>query len=98
MLRRGVELVALVVAIVGGCLLLAGVAAPGIQALLLGGITFLALRFERWRDHSPTQPGPDWRSTGERFQDPGSGQTVQVEYNARTGERRYSPVDERPSP
>jgi hypothetical protein len=31
----------------------------------------------------------DWRFTGERFLDPPSGETVEVWYRPRTGERAY---------
>jgi hypothetical protein len=34
-------------------------------------------------------PGPDWRFTGERFLDPGSGETLEVWHCPRTGERAY---------
>jgi len=34
-------------------------------------------------------PGPDWTFTGERFLDPGSGETLEVWSRPRTGERAY---------
>jgi len=34
-------------------------------------------------------PGPDWTFTGERFLDPGSGETLEVWQQPRTGERAY---------
>lgn len=34
-------------------------------------------------------PGAGWERTAERFVDPGSGRTVVVFHNPRTGERRY---------
>jgi hypothetical protein len=90
MLRRVVQIAALGLVIVGVWLLARGVVSPGAQALLLGAVIFLAVRFERWRDRvKPSIPQSAWRSTGERFEDPGSGKTVQVEYNTQTGERRY---------
>ncbi len=90
MLRRVVQIAALGLVIVGVWLLARGVVSPGAQALLLGAVIFLAVRFERWRDRlKPSAPQSAWRSTGERFADPGSGKTVQVEYNPQTGERRY---------
>jgi hypothetical protein len=34
-------------------------------------------------------PAGDWTFTGERFVDPGSGETLEVWFCARTGERAY---------
>jgi hypothetical protein len=34
-------------------------------------------------------PGRDWSFTGERFFDPGSGETLEVWQRTRTGERAY---------
>jgi hypothetical protein len=34
-------------------------------------------------------PGRDWTFTGERFFDPGSGETLEVWQRTRTGERAY---------
>jgi len=34
-------------------------------------------------------PGPDWQMTGERFVDPRSGETLEVWYCPRNGERAY---------
>jgi hypothetical protein len=36
-----------------------------------------------------TPPGPDWEQTAERFVDPGSGETLDVWYCPRSGERAY---------
>lgn len=96
MLRRIVLLAAVALVIVGVWLLARGVVSPGAQALLGGAVIFLAVRFERWRDRvKPSAPESAWQSTGERFEDPGSGKTVQVEYNTQTGERRYKSDGER---
>lgn len=94
MLRRTVQLLAFAMMLAGAWLLLLGTALPGGQLLLIGLVTFVAVRYEFWRDRAPPPPvGPDWQSTGERFEDPGTGKTVEVQYNARTGERRYKPDD-----
>jgi len=96
MLRRVVQFAALALVIIGVWLLARGVVSPGAQALLLGVVIFLAVRFERWRDRAqPSAPESAWRTTAERFEDPGSGKTVQVEYNSQTGERRYKSDGER---
>jgi hypothetical protein len=45
---------------------------------------------ERGRYRPPLSGASDgWQRTAERFQDPTTGQWVVVEYNPRTGERRY---------
>jgi len=41
------------------------------------------------RDPLDAPPGPDWTFTGERFLDPGSGETLEVWFCPRTGERAY---------
>src|SRR5579872_3096928 len=53
---------------------------------LVGGIL---LERGRYKPSLPTNPGPDWVATGERFVDPSSGDTVTVFYRPATGERRY---------
>ena len=93
MLRRVVQWVSALAALIGAGLLLAGVAVPGVQLLLTGLIILVAVRYESWRERaSPPVAGSDWHSTGERFEDPGTGTIVEVQYNARTGERRYQPA------
>ncbi|WP_052263273.1 hypothetical protein [Geobacter pickeringii] len=58
--------------------------------LIWGGILVVAVLFERWRyrrnEHNHDRP---WQSTGEKFEDPETGQTVEVHYDPVTGERRY---------
>jgi hypothetical protein len=34
-------------------------------------------------------PGPDWQKTDERFVDPRSGETLEVWFHPRSGERAY---------
>lgn len=95
MLRQIVQLVAAAVALLGVWLIVAGATAAGMQALLLGVVLFVAVRYEGWRDRArPPTPGSHWHPTGERFEDPGTGKTVEVQYNAQTGERRYRSDDE----
>ena len=94
MLRTAVQLVAIGMMLGGAWLLLVGAGLPGGQLLLIGLVAFVAVRYESWRGRvPPPATGPDWQSTGERFEDPGTGKTVEVQYNARTGERRYKPDD-----
>ncbi len=78
-------------AIAGGAILLIeGHRIPGIYLVLVGVAVCLGIRFERWR-YRPHQGRPDalWQRTGERFEDPQSGKTVEVFYDPRSGERRY---------
>ena len=91
MLRTLLFVVAFGICLIGLGALLAGHrgAAP---AALWGGFIAAAVLVERWRYQARTATqGGDWQKTEERFVDPESGQTMQVFYNPRTGERRYGP-------
>lgn len=60
-----------------------------------GCVILAAMALERWRYRPATQAGDaGWTSTGERFVDPETGRLVEVQFNARTGERRYAEVAE----
>jgi hypothetical protein len=88
-LRATVQLLAAAFMAWGAWLLFAHSPA-GWQALVAGAVILVAVRYERWRGRTrPAAPGSHWQATGERFEDPGSGRTVDVEYNPQTGERRY---------
>jgi hypothetical protein len=56
-------------------------------ALLLVWFVFRKGGYKRRPLDAP--PGPDFRFTGERFLDPPSGETLEVWYCPRTGERAY---------
>ncbi|HET7815304.1 MAG TPA: PGPGW domain-containing protein [Candidatus Baltobacteraceae bacterium] len=85
------------VAVIGICLLLAGlvlVVVPphaGWGLLVFGSLVVLSLLFEgRYRGQRTAAPQPpSWQPTGEKFIDPGTGQTVEVDYDPETGERNY---------
>jgi hypothetical protein len=80
-----------------GALLLARGLPGGAQALGLGGLIVLGTVFERWRCRpNNARPGADWQPTGERFEDPQTGKTVQVFYDSRSGERHYVSDSELP--
>ena len=67
MLRAAVQLVGALLMVAGVWLLAVG-APAGIQALLVGVILLVAVRYERWRDRArPDVPDTHWRATGERF-------------------------------
>lgn len=90
MLRAALLAVAGLVAVVGAVLLLVGQIVAGAYALGLGVAVVLGTLFERWRyrrDEPHAVPG--WEPTGERFEDPQTGKTVQVFYDPKSGERRY---------
>ena len=94
-LRRAVQLLATAAMLVGAAWMLSAPGTGGASLLLLGLVTLVAVRYESWRDRPPPPAaGPDWRPTGERFEDPATGRIVEVQYNARTGERRYKPHDQ----
>ncbi len=90
MLRAAVIVAAAIVTCVGALLVSRGVPMPGWQMLGMGLIVLAGTMFERWR-YGRTEPPPDgrWQRTSERFLDPSSGETLEVLYDPRTGERRY---------
>lgn len=93
-LRSTLIVLAALFAAAGAILLAAGQHA-GIPLLWIGGIALLGLIFERWRyrEGQLTHDGTEaWERTGERFQDPETGSTVEVLFNPRTGERRYHKI------
>lgn len=93
MLRTVVFFAALTVGLAGAGVWLTGHAAA-LPYALWGGFIAAALLVERWRYRATAteSPGADWQQTDERFVDPESGQTMQVFYNPRTGERRYENI------
>ena len=95
MLRRAVVAVAAMTLLIALGLLATGGAsatAVGIWLAVEAAVLLFAVLFERGRYWPPASSGP-WVPSAERFQDPATGRWVRVEYNPRTGERRY--VDER---
>jgi hypothetical protein len=62
----------------------------GMHLLIWGAILIIAVVFETWRYRRIEHPkGGDWQPTGESFQDPETGEKVDVLYNPASGERRY---------
>ncbi len=91
MLRASVLVFAGALALSGVILLVRGVTGPGGCALGFGVLVVLGTAFERWRYRpNDTRSGAAWKPTGERFQDPETGETVEVLYDPRSGERRYA--------
>ena len=89
MLRGIVIAGSLIVAAAGAGLAVSGLRGPGAYLLVLGIAVLLGTLFERWRYHPSDRPAARWQSTGERFEDPTTGETVEVFFDPATGERRY---------
>jgi hypothetical protein len=90
MLRTVVIAVGAIIACAGIVLIACGVHAPGWQALGTGVIVLIGTLFERWRYRRIEKPSSgNWQRTEERFVDPSSGEPVEVQFDPRTGERRY---------
>jgi hypothetical protein len=60
----------------------------GEAAIILALLVFERSRYKPAVDSS----SPNWRPTGERFEDATSGKTMQVFENPKTGERDYRPT------
>jgi len=81
-----------VLALVGGGTLLARMprAWPvGIDLIVFGLLVLVTMRFEGRYRNAARGPHVGFEPTGERFLDPVSGASVEVEYNPATGERLY---------
>lgn len=82
--------------VVVSMLLVAAGAAPGWWLLINAAIVAAALVFER-RGYQPRAPNSAaLRPTGERFQDPTSGELLEVWEDPATGAREYRPVSRAP--
>lgn len=78
--------------IVGAACLALGPIAPAIWLFAIGGMILAGTLFERafYKPVRSEMPlGPGWARTKERFIDPETGKTVEVFYNATSGERQY---------
>ena len=87
---RAVVLVLGGIAFTAGALLVrSGTRGSGIYLLCVGLAIVVGTAFERWRYRTSSPPGAQWEHTGERFEDPTTGETMDVQYDRSTGERRY---------
>jgi hypothetical protein len=78
------------IAIAAGALLVAaGPRASGVYLICVGAAVVLGTAFERWRYRNTPPAGAHWERTGERFEDPPTGATLEVQYDRASGERRY---------
>ncbi len=94
MLRAIVLTLGGIAAAAGAVLVGIGNTGSGVYLSCLGAVIILGTIFERWRYRNAPPPGARWERTGERFQDPGTGETMDVEYDSASGERRYVRADE----
>ena len=95
MLRAIVVLVGTLMLLSGFAMLLSSTAiAPAIYMIGTGTLVIGTTLFERWRYRPPLSTASSWQRTGERFEDPETGQVLAVEFDPRTGERRYVPAGE----
>lgn len=96
-LRTAVLAAGSLAAVVGAGLLLAGAHGPGIPLLVLGVLVAMGTVLESRRYRKTPPAGARWEPTGERFEDPTTGQHMEVLYDPVSGERRYVPSTERPA-
>ncbi len=78
-----------IIAAAAGALLAALGDGGGIGLLCVGAAIILGTAFERWRYRKTPPAGASWERTGERFEDPSTGETLEVQYDRASGERRY---------
>jgi len=78
------------IAVAAGALLVgSGTRGPGIYLICVGAAIVLGTAFERWRYRNAPPTGARWERTAERFEDPATGETMEVHYDRASGERRY---------
>lgn len=88
MLRATVLALGLI-AIAAGAFLLRAPPGPRIYLICIGAAIILGTVFERWRYRAAAPANARWERTGERFEDPATGETMEVQYDRASGERRY---------
>ena len=90
MMLRAVVLVLGGIAVAAGALLMSsGTRGSGIYLLCVGLAMILGTAFERWRYRTSPPAGAHWERTSERFEDPTTGEAMEVHYDRTSGERRY---------
>ncbi len=77
-------------AVAAGALLVgSGTRGPGIYLVCAGAAIILGTAFERWRYRNAPPAAARWERTAERFEDPATGEAMEVHYDRASGERRY---------
>ena len=90
MLRAALVGISATALVAGAIAALAGWRVPGLYLGFLGAAVLLGTLFERWRYRTGTTLDAErWERTSERFEDPASGEILDVYFNPRSGERRY---------
>jgi hypothetical protein len=90
MLRTALLAAAAVMCAAGLVLVLMRISQPGWNLLGFGGVVLLALVFERWRYRSGASAKDGrWMRTEERFEDPETGEVMEVLFDPSSGRRRY---------
>jgi hypothetical protein len=89
MLRTVVFALGGLAAAAGALLVGTGNRGAGVYLLCVGAAVILGTAFERWRYRPAVSAGARWERTGERFEDPSTGETLEVQYDRASGERRY---------
>ena len=89
-LKGAVLALGAVAAAAGAALLILSVWAPGLWLLGFGAVVIVSTAMEIWR-YRPrgSAPGARWERTGERFEDPTTGERMEVLFDRESGERRY---------
>jgi hypothetical protein len=78
------------IAVAAGALIVgAGNRGAGVYLMGVGAAIVLGTAFERWRYRKAAPAAARWERTGERFEDPATGETMEVQYDRASGERRY---------
>jgi hypothetical protein len=73
----------------GAALVGSGSRGPGAYLICVGAAIILGTAFERWRYRNAPPASARWERTEERFEDPATGETMEVHYDRASGERRY---------
>ena len=90
MLRAIVLALGVIAVGAGVTVMKSGARGAGIYLLCVGAAVILGTVFERWRYRGARgSTGAHWERTGERFQDPATGEIMEVDYDRSSGERRY---------
>lgn len=89
MLRTVVLALGFIAVAAGALLVGAGNRGAGIYLVCAGVAIILGTACERWRYRNAPPAGARWERTGERFEDPATGETMEVHYDRASGERRY---------
>jgi membrane protein implicated in regulation of membrane protease activity len=81
----------------GAALLILPAWAPALWLLAFGTLVIVSTACEFWR-YRPrgSARGGRWERTGERFEDPTTGERMEVLFDRESGERRYVRQDEPP--